>query len=470
MTTTSAAPPTQPVTKRRLNLISLVLVLGAFTTLLDTTIVNIALDHLHTVFGASVAQTQWVVTGYLLAFVAVIPLTGWVSERFGARNTWMFAVAVFLVGSVLCGFAASLPELIAFRVLQGVGGGMVLPVTISILTRAAGQGQIGRAMVAVALPAQIAPILGSVLGGVILQSLNWNWLFFVNVPFCVAALVLAPFFLPATTGQRGHHFDPLGFVLLPPALVAIAYGITQAPEGGFGAMQTWVPLAVGVVLLAGFILHSLRARRPAIIDVRIFARRSFGLTSLITFASGFSVYAIMFLLPLFYQQVRGESVMSTGLLLIPQGLGTMLFFIVLRGLVARLDGRIVVAGGVVLTMLGILPFALAGTDGGTVLLLVGQILQGIGFGAVTFPVMTLALSGLSHDEAPRGSAAFSVVQRVGAPFGVAVIAVVLQQLFLSSATTAAAYSGAFWWTLGLSAIPLILAFFLPAVKKAEPAH
>lgn len=466
MNTTVAAPAAAPATKRRLNLISVVLVLGAFTTLLDTTIVNIALDHLHTVFGASVAQTQWVVTGYLLAYVAAIPLTGWVSERFGARDAWMFAVALFLAGSVLCGIATSLPELIAFRVVQGIGGGMVLPITISILTRSAGKEHIGRAMVAVALPAQIAPILGSVLGGVILESLNWNWLFFVNVPFCLAALVLAPTFLPSVPGVRGHHFDLLGFVLLPPALVAIAYGITQAPDGGFGSPQTWLPLVVGTILLAAFVAHSVRARRPAVIDVRIFARRSFGLTSLITFASGFSVYAVMFLLPLFYQQVRGESVLSTGLLLIPQGLGTALFFVLLRGLVARLDGRLVVAGGVVLTMIGILPFALVGADGGTGVLLAGQILQGIGFGAVTFPVMTLALSGLSHEETPRGSAAFSVVQRVGAPFGVAVIAVILQQLFAGTTSVATAYAGAFWWSFGLSAIPLVLAFFLPGTKKA----
>ncbi|MFT2753612.1 MDR family MFS transporter [Clavibacter sp. Sh2088] len=470
MTTTLKADPPASLAKRRLDIISFVLVLGAFTTLLDTTIVNIALDHLHTVFGASVAETQWVVTGYLLAFVAVIPVTGWASERFGSRSTWMFAVATFLLGSILCGFATSLPALIAFRVLQGIGGGMVLPITISILTRAAGQGQIGRAMVAVALPAQIAPILGSVLGGVILQSLNWNWLFFVNVPFCVAALVLGPVFLPVTAGVRGHRLDVLGSVLLPPALVAIAYGITQAPEAGFDAPRTWLPLAIGAVLMAGFIIHSLRARQSALIDVRIFARRSFGLTSVITFASGFSVYAVMFLLPLFYQQIRGESVLSTGLLLIPQGLGTMLFFVLLRGLVARLDGRIVVAGGVVLTMMGILPFALAGADGGTALLLAGQILQGVGFGAITFPVMTLALAGLSHEEAPRGSAAFSVVQRVGAPFGVAVIAVILQRLADGAGTTATAYSGAFWWTFALSAVPLVLALFLPGAKKPEPVH
>ena len=191
---------------------------------------------------------------------------------------------------------------------------------------------------------------------------------------------------------------------------------------------------------------------------------------MITFASGFSVYAIMFLLPLYYQQVRGETVLTTGLLLIPQGLGTMAFFVVLRGLVARLDPRLVVAGGVALSMLGTLPFALAGLHGGTAWLLAGQVLQGIGFGATTFPVMTLALSGLSHAEAPRDSAAFSVVQRVGAPFGVAVIAVILQNLLDGASTPStelAAYSDAFWWAIGLSAIPLLFAALLPGQKHTE---
>lgn len=472
MTTSTLTPETAaPVTDRRLNLISFVLVLGAFTTLLDTTIVNIALDHLHVVFGASVAETQWVSTSYLLAFVAVIPVSGWFSERVGARNAWMVAVSAFLVGSILCGLADSLPMLIAFRVLQGLGGGMVLPITISILTRAAGPGRIGRAMIAVALPAQLAPILGNALGGTILQSWSWHWLFYVNVPFCLAALVLGPRLIPAARGVRGHSFDVIGFVLLTPGIVAIAYGISQAPEdGGFGAIGAWVPLLAGAVLLVAFAVHALRARRPALLDVRLFGRRSFGLTSMITFASGFSVYAIMFLLPLYYQQVRGETVLTTGLLLIPQGLGTMAFFVVLRGLVARLDPRLVVAGGVALSMLGTLPFALAGLHGGTAWLLAGQILQGIGFGATTFPVMTLALAGLSHSEAPRGSAAFSVVQRVGAPFGVAVIAVILQNLLDGASTPStelAAYSHTFWWAIGLSAIPLLFAAFLPGQKHTE---
>ncbi|WP_165314280.1 MDR family MFS transporter [Agromyces protaetiae] len=463
-----------PVSARRLNLISAVLVLGAITSLLDTTIVNIALDHLHTTFGTTVAQTQWVSTAYLLAYVAVIPVSGWAAERIGARRVWIAAISAFLVGSLLCGFAGTLPLLVAFRVLQGLGAGMILPVTITILTRAAGRERIGQAMIAIALPGQLAPILGPVIGGAIIESLDWHWLFFVNVPICIAALAFAPRVLPRDAGQRGRTFDLVGFLLLTPGVAAVAYGISQAggPDA-FGAPESWVPLAAGAALLVGFIAHALTVKRVApLVDVRVFARRSFGLSSVITFVGGFSVYAIMFLLPLFYQQIRGESVAATGLLLIPQGLGTILFLVLSRRFLANIDGRFVVAGGVVLTMLGIVPFALAGTSGGEVLLLAAQFVLGIGLGAVSLPVMTLAFASLSPDETPRGSAAFSVVQRVGAPFGVAVIAVVLQSRMADAATPAAAlaaFGGTFWWVLAFAAVPLVLAWFIPKKPVAEAA-
>jgi len=474
MTTTLApAALAAPVSARRLNLISAVLVLGAITTLLDTTIVNVALDHLHTAFGASVAQTQWVATAYLLAYVSVIPVSGWASERFGARNVWMVAITTFLVGSLLCGLAWSLPSLVTFRVLQGVGAGLVLPVTISILTRAAGRERIAQAMIAIALPGQLAPILGPVIGGSILHGLSWHWLFIVNVPICLVALALGPRFLPADRGERGHRLDLPGLALLTPGVAAVAYGISEVGgTGGFTDPRAWVPLTLGVVLLASFVGYALRARTTPLLDVRVFARRSFGLSSVITFVGGFSTFALMFLLPLFYQQVRGESVLSTGLLLIPQGLGTMIFLVLYRRFLSAADGRIVVAVGVVATMIGIVPFALAGATGGGVLLLGAQLVQGMGLGAVTLPVMTLAFAGLGPAEAPRGSAAFSVVQRVGAPFGVAVIAVVLQG-YLAHASTAplaaTAFSHTFWWVLGLSALPLLLAFFIPTSRTTSEA-
>lgn len=473
MTTTPETRTAPPVSQRRLNLISLVLILGAVTTLLDTTIVNIALDSLRTTFDAPVAETQWVSTAYLLAYVSVIPVSGWVSERFGSRTAWMSAIAVFLLGSLLCAVAWSLPSLVAFRVLQGLGGGMVLPITITILARAAGKERMGRAMIAIALPGQLAPILGPVLGGWILESLSWHWLFFVNLPICLAALVLAPAFLPAEAGQRSQRFDVAGFLLLTPAVAALAYGVSQgAGTSGFAAPAAWLPLAAGTALLTAFTVYSLRARRPTLIDVRVFGRRSFGLSSIITFVSGFSLYALMFLLPLFYQQVRGESVLHTGLLLIPQGLGMVVFLLAGRHYLDRVDGRFVVAGGVLLTAAGVVPFALAGTSGDTVLLLVAQFVQGVGLGATSLPVMTLAFTSLSHAEAPRGSAAFSIVQRVGAPFGVTVIAVILQGFLHGAATpaaAAAAFSSTFWWVCALSAVPLALAFLIPGGNRAAGA-
>ncbi|MFJ3489600.1 MDR family MFS transporter [Leifsonia aquatica] len=465
--------PPAAVSSRRLNLISLVLILGAITTILDSTIVNIALDHFHTVFHATVAQTQWVVTGYLLAYVAVVPVSGWASERFGARRMWMFAVATFLLGSVLCGLAWNLPSLIGFRVLQGVGGGMVLPITITILTRAAGKERIGRAIATIGLVAQLGPILGPLIGGSLIDSVGWRWLFFVNVPICLTALVLAPLFLPVGARDSAHRFDLFGFALLTPGVVALAFGISRgATPDGFAALDAWLPLAIGVALLAGFTAWSLRSKRPALLDVRVFARRSFGIGSVVTFLSGFSIYALMFLLPLFYQQIRGDSVFTTGLLLIPQGLGTMCFILVNRRLGDRIDTRFVIAGGVVLAMIGTLPFALAGASGGDVRLLAGQFLQGFGMAAVSLPVMTLAFASLSHAETPRGSAAFNLVKQVGAPFGVTVIAVVLQQ-YLAGASTASqalgAFNATFWWVLALSAVPLVLAFLVPATRRTRDA-
>jgi EmrB/QacA subfamily drug resistance transporter len=469
MTTDTSTP--EIVSSRRLTLISVVLLLGAITTILDTTIVNVALDHLHTVFHASVADTQWVASGYLLGLAGVIPLTGWASTRFGSRRIWMVAVAAFLIGSVLCGFAWNLPSLIAFRVLQGIGGGMVLPVTLTMLTQAAGPARIGRAMVAIMIPAQLAPIFGPVIGGSLIDSVGWHWLFFVNVPICVAALVLALIFLPHGARDRSHRLDIVGFVLMTPGLVSLAYGISEAgTSDGFAAVASWLPIAIGLCLIGTFIMYALRARKAPLIDVRLFRRRSFGLSSVIIFVGGFSSFAVMFLMPLFYQAARGNSAFITGLLLIPQGVGTVAFALINGVLAKRLTTRVIVIGGILLTMLGLVPFAFAGASGSDALLLAAQFLQGFGLGATMLPIMTVAFASLEKREVPQASAAFSVVQRVGAPFGVTVVAVLLQGA-LSSVTAnggqiVSAFGATFWWVFAFAAVPLVLAFFLPGRSRA----
>jgi EmrB/QacA subfamily drug resistance transporter len=466
--TAHAAPELIP--DRRLTLLSVVLLLGAIASILDTTIVNVALDHLHTVFHATVADTQWVSTGYLLALAGVIPLTGWASERFGSKQVWFAAVSVFLVGSVLCGFAWNLPSLIGFRVLQGLGGGMILPITISILTQAAGPARLSRAMAAIALPGQLGPILGPVIGGAIVDSINWNWLFFVNVPICLAALVLAPRLLPASTRDRTKRLDVAGFSLLTPGLVGIAYGISQAVGvDGFGALRAWLPLAAGAILVAGFVLYSLRTRRVPLLDVRLFANRSFGLAGAITFVGGFSMFAVTFLLPLFYQVVRGDSALVTGLLLIPQGVGTVTFILLQQRLLKHFSARTLIIAGLVITTLASIPFLFAAPTGGDVLLLAAQYLRGFGSGMSLIPMSVIAFGSMARSEVPRGSAAFSVVQRVGAPFGVTVIAVLLESIgahSTSATAVASAFDATFGWVLVFSAVPLALALLLPRVQKA----
>jgi EmrB/QacA subfamily drug resistance transporter len=458
------------VSDRRLTVISVVLLLGTITTILDTTIVNVALDHLHIVFHASVASTQWISSGYLLALAGVIPLSGWATERFGAKRVWTFAVAAFLLGSVLCGLSWNLPSLIGFRVLQGIGGGLVLPLTVTILTQTAGPARLSRAISTIAIPGQLAPILGPVIGGALVSSVSWRWLFFVNVPLCLAALILAPRLLPAGEPKAGHPFDLIGFLLLTPGLVGLAWGISAAGrDGGFASVSAWLPTIAGAGLVAGFALWSVRSRGIPLVDVRPFARRSFGLSSVITFLAGFSSYAIMFLLPLFYQQLRGDSTLQTGLLLIPQGLGTITFMLLNRRIAGRIPTKWIVASGALLTLLGALPFAFAGATGHDVLLLVAQFVIGFGTGAIVMTIMTLAFSGLARAEIPRAGAAFSVVQRVGAPFGVTVVAVLLEGAIgragAGSQALAGAFGQTFWWVLAFGVVPLVLSLLLPRDPK-----
>lgn len=450
-----------------------ILLVGALMPLFDTTIVNVALHTLSRDLHTSVSVIQWVVTSYLLALGMAVPVTGWAVERFGGKRMWLVALALFLVGSVLSSLSWSVGSLIAFRALQGIGGGLIMPIMQTLIVRGAGGRKLGRLMAVISLPAVLGPILGPVLGGLIVGSLNWRWIFLVNVPLGVAALLLAWRGLPTDEpGRRKPPLDLLGLGLLSPALVALIYGLAQVgPHGGFASAAVIVPLILGAVLLAGFAIHALRTKETPLVDLRLFRVRSFTAASSLMFLTGLSLYGAMLLLPLYYQQVRGQSVLAAGLLLAPQGIGSLLSRLPAGNLSDRLGARWIVLSGIALAAVGTLPFALAGPHTSPLLLAVALVVRGGGLSAAMVPVMAAAYQGLRRDQIPHASSATRIMQQIGGAFGAAVLAVLLQHQLASHAADIAGRAGAFdytfWWTLGFTALALAPALFLPGMHKAR---
>ncbi|MCK9895592.1 MDR family MFS transporter [Frankia sp. AgB32] len=463
MSTPDAAPAAaEAPLDRALVRLALVLLAGAVVVQLDATIVSVALDTLAGVFHVGIPTIQWVTTAYLLALAVVIPLSGWSVERYGGRRMWLLALGLFLVGSALCGLAWSAGSLIAFRVVQGLGGGLLLPLMQTILVQAAGPQRIGRLMAAVSVPALLTPVLGPVLGGVIVDSVSWRWIFLINVPVCAVAFVLAWRSLPATAVSGRQPLDGVGFALLSPGLAAVVYGFAEAGRRGeFASAATLVPMAVGVVLLVAFGVHALRVKGVPLIDLRLFRSAPFRGSAGLMFLFGTSLFGAMFLLPLYEQQVRGRSAIGAGLLLAPQGLGMMIGMIVLGRVADRVSPRLTVLAGLGLSVLGSAAYTQVGTSTSELVLGASLAVRGLGLAAAMVPVMSAAYAGLSPAEVPRATTAVRIFQQVGASLGTAVLAVVLAGRLrgvTDSAAQAHAYALSFWWTFGftVAAVPLVL--------------
>jgi EmrB/QacA subfamily drug resistance transporter len=448
-----------------------VLLVGALAVVFDTTIVSVALRTLALQLHTTVTTIQWVSTGYLLALGVTVPLAGWAQARFGGKRTWMVALTLFLVGSIACSLAWDAPSLIAFRVLQGIGGGLMLPLLQTLIMQAAGGKNLGRTMSIISLPTALGPILGPVIGGVILNWLDWRWLFWVNVPFCVVGLFLAWRFLPKDASGARPKLDVIGLVLLSPSLVGILYGLSNVSKtGGFGRGDVLIPLIIGALLLASFAIYSVRLKGRALVDVRLLNRRPVASGTILMFLSGGALFGAMLLLPLYFQEVRGADPLLAGLLLVPQGIGTLLSRSLAGRLTDSIGARWVAAVGFAIVAAATVPFAFATATTNEWYLMAALVVRGFGMGAVFIPIMTAAFVGLDRPEVPHASILTRISQQVGGSFGVALLAVILDAALASYtaptlAEAAGAFDQAFWWCVGLSALAVVFSIALPTRAK-----
>jgi EmrB/QacA subfamily drug resistance transporter len=456
---------------------AVVLIVGALAVVFDTTIISVALRTLSVQLHASVAKIQWVSTGYLLALGVATPLAGWTQARFGAKRVWMFALTVFLIGSVLCSLSWSADSLIVFRIVEGLGGGLMLPLFSTMIMQAAAGKALGRTMSIVTLPMVVGPILGPVIGGAILKGLDWRWLFWVNVPFCVVGFVLAWRMLgPGSTNER-PRVDIVGWLLLSPSLIAILLGLSNsAQEGGFGRADAFSPLIVGVVLLVTFALYSVRRAGKALVDVRLFAHGPLASASALTVLAGAALYGGMVLLPLYFQDVRGADALRAGLLVAPLGIGALLSRPLAGGLTDRVGARWVAFTGFAIVGVATVPFALASATTNEWLLMAVLVVRGFGLAAVMIPLSTAGFVGLGHDEVPHAGIITRVAQQIGGSFGVAVLAVILDAALRnlgtnsgSPALAANAFDQAFWWAVGFTAVALVVSLTLPGRSSGPRA-
>jgi EmrB/QacA subfamily drug resistance transporter len=455
--------------------IAAVVIVGAVMSILDTTIVNVALESLSRDLRSPLADIQWIATGYMLAIAAVIPVSGWAASRVGARRLWIVSVVLFTLGSALCGLAWSTGSLIAFRVLQGLGGGMIMPVGQMVLTRAVGTKNLGRIMSVIGVPMLLAPVLGPTIGGLILDNLDWRWIFFVNVPVGVVGVVMGYRLLPKVeAGVVAGALDRIGLALLTVGVPAVVYGLAEVGQrGAIGDPHAYVPLVAGVLLVALFVAHALRTAEP-LLDVRLFRIRTYSAAAMTSFILGAALFGAMIVMPLYFQLVRGESAVDTGLLLIPQGLGTMISMPFGGRLTDRLGGGRVALAGLAISVLTTIPFVGLGAQTSYVVLSVAMIGRGIGLGLTMMPAMTAAFTRLAPQDIAHATPQLTVIQRVGGSIGTALLTVVLQKGFEAHPHTPAGAADAFGhtylWVLVLTAVAAVPAVVLARSERRRPAE
>lgn len=404
--------------------VAAVFVIGLFMDILDATVVNVALPTLGREFDAGASDLEWVVTGYLLSLAVWVPASGWLGDRFGTKKVFLAAMTVFTAGSVLCAQAGSIEELVAFRILQGVGGGMMTPVGMAMLFRAYGPQERASASAIIAVPALVAPVLGPLLGGWLTDGPGWRWIFYINLPAGVLGLLAAYLLLREHREEQVGRLDVTGFVLAGAGLAAVLFGLGRAPQDGWGSLVVVASGLAGLTSLAAMAVIELRKREP-MLDLRLLSDRMFRSANLAFFMQLAGLLGLLFLLPLFLQQVRGLSATEVGLTVLAQGVAMGICLPLAGRLYGRLGPRRMMMSGLAVVAATSACFVFVDLE--TSLWWIRAILfvRGAGVALAGVAVQAAAFANIEPRSMGRASSLFRTNTQVASSLGVAILATVL---------------------------------------------
>ncbi|MEU9433821.1 DHA2 family efflux MFS transporter permease subunit [Streptomyces sp. NPDC048252] len=444
-------------------------IMGGFLALLDTTIVNVSLHETTARFG-SIGQVQWVVTTYLMALAATMPATGWLANRFGVRRVFAAAILLFALGSAACAASQSLPELIAARGVAGAAAGVLTPVSTILLTSGVPREQLGRVQSLNGSVMLISPLLGPTIGGLLVEAGGWSAVYVVNVPLCAGLLYVTLRRVPADRPREGaaKPLDVIGLVSSAACTVCTVLAVHEFSDHALdGRAAFLVPLVLAVASGAVFVVRELRAAHP-LLDVRLFAHRVYRTAAINIFCLGFVLYSPMMLIPLYFETARGETAVTTGLLMSTGGLGVVTATWLCRVLMKRLGGGGTVVVGITLTMLATVPLTTLSSDTSYVLLCASLVVRGLGTGLTIVPAMTRAFQSVRPQSIPDASSQLNLIQRIGGTVALAVVTVVLEQAARERhGLVPGAFAHSFTWVLAIYTVTLLPALALLLADRKE---
>jgi DHA2 family multidrug resistance protein len=421
------APRVDPFANRYI--IALTVTLASVLELLDTSIVNVAIPHMMGTLGATLDQIAWVSTGYVVANVIVLPITGWLSARFGRRRYFAFSIALFTVASFFCGNAHTLTALVVWRIIQGLGGGALLSTSQSILYESFPREEFGTAMAIFGMGVMVGPTLGPTLGGYITDALSWPWIFYINIPLGMVALLLTLTFIrDSAWARKVEAVDWTGLVLL---ILGIGCLQTMLERGEsqdwFSSAEVTTYAVVSAVSLVAFVWHELRTAHP-IVELRILKNRQFAAG--VTFASmlGLCLYATVFVLPVYLQTLLGFTAEQTGFVILPGALASAFTMAMMGRFGSKADGRVLVIAGTAVFMASMLMHSHFTTLSGQHDFFWPLILRGVGLGLIFVPMTNLALAELPMDKIAQGTGLYNLTRQLGGSVGIAVTAALVSRL------------------------------------------